>query len=68
MPNHSCAAMPVSWAKTATAKSAAAAASSAAFLFFDTPYPILFNSSTSPPKNTTGPKIHRFRLASDALR
>ena len=62
------AAMPVSWGKTATAKSTAATASSATFRFFGIPYPILFRSSTSPPKKTTGPKTHRFRLASDALR
>lgn len=60
--------VPVSWGKTATAKNTAATASSAAFRFFGIPYPILFSSSTSPPKKTTGPKIHRFRLASDALR
>ena len=49
-------------------KNTAATASSAAFRFFGIPYPILFSSSTSPPKKTTGPKTHRFRLAFDALR
>lgn len=49
-------------------KNTAATASSATFRFFGIPYPILFKSSTSPPKKTAGPKTHRFRLASDALR
>mgnify|MGYP006976530627 CR=1 FL=1 len=67
-PAHSCAAMPVDWGRIAATNSTAAATSNTSFIFFGMTYPTFFNSRMSPPKNTTGPSTHKFRLASDALR